>query len=798
MTVTILETAVAASKAGIAVVPVKEDGSKQPDVSWKAYEERLPTREELTAWFHNTSRTGIGFVCGHASGGLELLEFDDPDAIVTFKTAAVEAGLWDIVKRLELGYCETTPGGGIHWLYRVAEPLKNTKLAARPCPEECTKHQTGRPHVMIETRGVGGYVVVAPSHGKVHETGNAYELRAGSIESIPTLTVDERDELFALAQMLDQMPRPTADPRPRIEAAPGSGERPGDDFNRRASWAEVLEPHGWKRIRRIGALDYWRRPGKEHGNHSATTGVRGGDASADYLYVFSSSTEFDSERGYSKYAAYTVLNYGTDVSSFATSARDLRARGYGGDMGDLLFGGGSAIGSTARAQAGEMGEAPPPNSSADVPDEDEDEPRERKASAYRDPNYQFECAFPPGHFVARYVDYARQRTDAPHEYHETLGVMLLAACTPGVRAFLDPWPFGLATNLYAVLVGSSTRTRKSTATRITKEILRRIDPGAVFPDRFSPEAFVEQLSYRPRVPSIWFPDEWGKVVEQLPRDPKFEDGLLQLYDSPPEWDYARHSKRMKGGDTVEDQDKVRDPHFFVIGATTEAVFDSLSNASIESGFLPRHAFVYPEKLPQRRKLTDSSPHLKPLQDALVGYLRGVYEWSQLAFGEISVAFDDAALELLDAYQEEIEDGDETAISRMQAMAIKVSMLSAVGGLDLTGESPQRVLPITVEDALRGIAMARRWADAALRFAQEAGGFDRVERRFQQRCAKALRFLKVREACHRQDIMRVMRVSSEELDRIQRQLVDEGLLFVAQGESAGGRPPLIWKYVAGRK
>lgn len=770
----ILETAVAAAKAGIAVIPVKEDGSKEPAIAWKAYEERLPTKEELTSWFVKQERTGLGFVCGVASGGLELLEFDDPEAIIAFKTASVEAGLWAVVKRLELGYCETTPGGGIHWLYRVPEPLKNTKLASRPCPgpPDCTKHVPGKPHVMIETRGLGGYVVVAPSHGKVHETGNAYELRAGGIASIPDLTGDERDEVFALAQILDQMPRPTVEPRPHIQAgaAAENGDRPGDDFNRRAAWVAVLEPHGWKHVRRIGHLDYWRRPGKQHGNHSATTGIRGGDVSADYLYVFSSATDFDAERGYSKFAAYTILNHGSDDSAYAASARALRAQGYGGESGERYDKDIEEILAKAEGSASEsVG------------------PRHAERSS----DYHFETAFPPDHFVAKYIAYASQMTDAAHEYHEALAVALLSACTPGLRAHLSAWPNGLSTNLYMVMVGSSTRSRKSTAIGRMKGLLARVDDMALFPDRFSTEAMLEQLAMRPRRPAIWFPDEWGQVLENMPRQPLLEDALLRLYDSPRTYDYARHSKRIKGGDKVEDHDRVVDPHWGIVGATTEAVFDAISSRAVQSGFLPRFAYIYPEHLPERMALKASAPAAADAERELVTYLRNLYQWSTIVFDTAVVRFEEDALALIDDFMIEVEEAGDTMLARLPPMALKVAMLASAGSY--VPSNP--LLEVTVEHARIGVALVRRWGEFARRFANDIGGFDAMERRFHGRCDKALAFVRVTSRRSRQEVMRELRVSAEELDRIQRTLHERGVIALKQGEASGGRPPLFWEAVS---
>ena len=44
------------------------------------------------------------------------------------------------------------------------------------------------------------------------------------------------------------------------------------------------------------------------------------------LYVFSTSTPFEPERGYSKFSAYTLLEHGND---YAAAARELVSKGYG-------------------------------------------------------------------------------------------------------------------------------------------------------------------------------------------------------------------------------------------------------------------------------------------------------------------------------------------------------------------------------------------------------------------------------------------------------------------------------------
>ena len=61
------------------VIPIRPDDRKRPALAaWKPYQERRATKEELQRWFQGKS-TGIAVVCGRVSGGLTVIDIDDPD-----------------------------------------------------------------------------------------------------------------------------------------------------------------------------------------------------------------------------------------------------------------------------------------------------------------------------------------------------------------------------------------------------------------------------------------------------------------------------------------------------------------------------------------------------------------------------------------------------------------------------------------------------------------------------------------------------------------------------------------------
>lgn len=304
--------ALAAHAAGLCVVPPRAGAdpgrAKAPLGAWGRYQRHRPSDTEVQRWYSD-GRLGVGLVCGDVSGGLEVIDIDDRDAYAALVASCRDLGLGGLVERIEAGYCEDSPRG-VHWLYRCPTVGGNSVLARRA---------DGR--AKVETRGRGGYVIVAPTTG-LHAGGAGYTLRSGGAATIASITPDERAQLHAVARLLDESPapiEPDGPPRPPPRAADGT--RPGDDFDARGTWDEALP--GWTRVGTCQGLALWRRPGKAAG-WSATTGRRPGGL--DLAHIFSSSTTLEPGRNYTRFGAFARLAHGCD---YRAAAQALRERGYG-------------------------------------------------------------------------------------------------------------------------------------------------------------------------------------------------------------------------------------------------------------------------------------------------------------------------------------------------------------------------------------------------------------------------------------------------------------------------------------
>lgn len=322
---------------GVTVIPVRGDGSKAPAL--KRWQDHRTTEQDIDRWFGGMGPGGydaMGIVTGPASGNLEMVEIEGAAAhrVPELATLASDSGLGELWARVNAGWLELSPSGGVHWFYRVeGDPIPgNTKLAnALPVVNEAGRRIVP---TLAETRGTGGQSVAAPTPGTAHPSGKPWVRLRGGPATVPTLTLEERGAFMDLMRTLDEqadLHNHTVPTDPGLlgdllNAPKGGnsfeGTTPGDDYENKTDWADILGPAGWTLTSTRGRTRYWARPGKTIGI-SATTGNA---PDRDRLFVFSSSTEFDPGVSITKLHAYTVLNHGGDHSAAAAA---LRKNGFG-------------------------------------------------------------------------------------------------------------------------------------------------------------------------------------------------------------------------------------------------------------------------------------------------------------------------------------------------------------------------------------------------------------------------------------------------------------------------------------
>ena len=292
------EVAAKYAAATLSVLPIRTDGTKAPPGPWAAFIEHIPTPQELNRLFRGRL-VGVGIIGGEVSGHLEIIDIDETELVDPY-LALVESTAPGLVGRLTK---VRTPRPNLHLYYRCPEvKIPGNQELANSEPRPDFNKDTGEPVIdpntgkqklksvkLIETRGEGGYCVAPGSPAACHREKRLYEHVGGPpLTEVPTITADEREILFDCARSFDLL---LVEPRqPPAESSNDHlpGQRPGDDFAERASWDQILTPHGWTSGYVSGGLTYWTRPGKAKARGgSATTGIR--PNGADLLVVFSSN-----------------------------------------------------------------------------------------------------------------------------------------------------------------------------------------------------------------------------------------------------------------------------------------------------------------------------------------------------------------------------------------------------------------------------------------------------------------------------------------------------------------------------
>ncbi len=184
-----VEWALRYAPAGLSVVPIAGDGTKQPPAgqAWKHLQERIAGNEEIRSMF--AGDVGIAVINGGVSGNLETLDIDDPALVEPSKppcgklrrTCSTDfrrlprPGMAVVGDTTATGSKASSPATRSS---PKANSALNSRTTARPTSIRKGK-QRRAPETLIETRGEGGYAIAPGSPDSCHDTGLPYRHIAG-------------------------------------------------------------------------------------------------------------------------------------------------------------------------------------------------------------------------------------------------------------------------------------------------------------------------------------------------------------------------------------------------------------------------------------------------------------------------------------------------------------------------------------------------------------------------------------------------------------------------------------------
>ena len=286
---------------GLSVIPIRQD--KTPMIN--GWQNSKLTLEEL----ESHSAYGFGLVCGN---GIEVIDIDTKYDLT--KTLAkdyfqsIKANDSELIDKLVIN---KTHSGGYHVVYRCVVIEGNQKLAMRGTTEEEKKEN---PHnnwmVLIETRGSGGYIVIPPTP--------KYETKHGSMDSIHEISEEQRNLLFSLARVFNE--KIELPPRPKAIEEQYMDGNPFYEYDNKSDFLGYIQGKGWKETGRANGRVLLQRDGSK--NRCGATWHE----SNRLFYVFTTSTDFEANKGY---RPATVFTHYEARGDFGESARRLINLGYG-------------------------------------------------------------------------------------------------------------------------------------------------------------------------------------------------------------------------------------------------------------------------------------------------------------------------------------------------------------------------------------------------------------------------------------------------------------------------------------
>ena len=314
---------------GIQVIPV--DANKRPIP--KGWQNNI-TKYDLS------NVEGVGLVCGNPSNGVQAIDLDIKYDLTGKLFDSYKKLIHSVDdKLLSKLVVQKTRSNGYHFIFRCNDISGNKKLANRHTTDDEKRYtykksyelsilegkndedakkiaekasMNDKVRVLIETREVGGQIVIAPSVG--------YEFIFGDLCSISEITPDERDTLHGIARQFNQVFEEIVVPR-NLKTTKTSGLSPFDDYNERGDVVGLLQSHGWKVVSNKGSKTVVLRAGQ-------TTSKSSGNFDHDkkWFSVFTTSTEFEPQKAYLPYAVFAVLECNKDYNLAASKLIEL---GYG-------------------------------------------------------------------------------------------------------------------------------------------------------------------------------------------------------------------------------------------------------------------------------------------------------------------------------------------------------------------------------------------------------------------------------------------------------------------------------------
>lgn len=398
-------------------------------------------------------------------------------------------------------------------------------------------------------------------------------------------------------------------------------------------------------------------------------------------------------------------------------------------------------------------------------------------------------------FIDTYGEWATSATDALPSYHDVTAFILLSSFLAGGLYLKTNYVAKFIPNLWALILGDSTLTRKTTAMRMGIDMIMEIDDEIILATDGSVEGLLSGLSIRPSRTSVFYKDEVSGFIDSINRKDYLAgmpETLTQLYDVPP-----IYTRRLR-----KEVISISNPIFiFFGGGIRDKVYSLLSEEFILSGFLPRFLVVSGDADISRIRRTGPAGEViteqrQDIKTSLMDMYESYNRVAEIKLGGQSVEVEAGIEAKLDkeAWQaygdiemQMVEKASESPIrtlalptfERLSRSLLKMSMLLAASRQS-PDESNQIV--VTQQDILNAAWYIQDWGRHTIELMSNTG-----KGMTQRELEKILEAIRRNPGVTRSWIMQRYHKTKREMDEILGTLVDRGEVY----QKKVGRGVELW-------
>lgn len=389
-------------------------------------------------------------------------------------------------------------------------------------------------------------------------------------------------------------------------------------------------------------------------------------------------------------------------------------------------------------------------------------------------------------FVADYKKWGTVATDAPEQYHELACFIALSALSAS-GLFLETTSGTLVPNLWGMILGESTLTRKTTVMRMAMDIVSDLDEEIILATDGSAEGLLTGLSNRGKQVSVFYKDELSGFFDSINRKDYLAgmpETLTQLYDVP------KVLRRLLRKETIT----IIEPYFiFFGGGIRDKVYSLINEEYVLSGFLPRFLVVSGENDLHRIRRTGPPTAdtftLKQKVLTSMGELKTFYNvqavmqvagQDMLLPSRVEAKLSDGAWSLYgDLEMQLIQEASNSPFSNValptfQRLGFSMLKMSVLIAASRKEPKDNRTIPVEIADVRQAAFYIQKWGKYSVDLVMNAG-----KPNLEKTLDKVLANVRMEPGCTKSSIMMRYRFSSREMKDVLETLMERGLVTISR-------------------